>query len=519
MSLKRTLIKGTFLLTVAGMISRLIGFYYRIFLTHTIGAEGIGIYQLIFPVYALCFSLTSAGIQTTVSRLVAANDTPHRRNTQFVIFRIGLALSISLALLSSVFIYTQADWISIHFIQEKRCSSLLRILACTIPLGSLHCMVSGYYLGIKNASLSSVTQLVEQIVRVVSVYTMVTVLTQKHQLVTFDVAVWGMVFGEGASALISLTAIKCRQGKMRLQMRQNSFLQKAPETLTKSQEPSKRQLLSLIIRQSAPLTANRLVINSLQSVEAILIPAMLRQHGLGTSQALSTYGVLTGMALPLVMFPSAITNSVSVMLLPAIAQAQAEQKTASIKNAVENALKYCLLLGIYCTGIFLYLGNDMGMILFHNEEAGKFIVTLAWICPFLYITTTLGSIVHGLGKTFTYFVYNCLSLCIRIGFVTIAIPQIGILGYLWGVLASQLLLTALLLFCLNKECRCHLQLAEQIVVPVAFIGISILICNLLKPIWCTLSMPVVALGMKGIIVSLVYCGLALYNGILKSSRH
>lgn len=498
------------MLTLAGLISRLIGFYYRIFLTHTIGAEGIGIYQLIFPVYALCFTLTSAGIQTTVSRLVAANDTKEKEMTQFVIFRIGLLLSFFIALCSSVFIYTQADWIAVNFIQEERCASLLKILACTVPLGSIHCIVSGYYLGIKNASLSSVTQLIEQLVRVTSVYVMVTVLNRQHQLVPIDVAVWGMVFGEGSSALISLTAIKCRQGKLHLQFQQHSHLSK------KQHIPSKKQLFSLIIRQSAPLTANRMVINLLQSVEAILIPSMLKQYGFGTGQALSTYGVLTGMALPLVMFPSAITNSVAVMLLPAVAQAQAEHKTASIRNAVENAIKYCLLLGIYCTGIFLYMGTDMGMLLFHNEEAGKFIVTLAWICPFLYLTTTLGSIVHGLGKTFTYFIYNCLSLCIRIGFVIIAIPRIGILGYLWGMLASQLLLTFLLLNCLKKECRFLFQPVKHMILPLTAIGISLGTGQMIGCLFQTITTAgqlsaISRIIVQGMGITAVYCLLTLYQ--------
>ncbi len=71
MSRKHTLIKGTFILTATGLITRFMGFFYRIFLSHTFGEEGVGLYQLIFPIYALCFSFTAAGIETALSRLVA----------------------------------------------------------------------------------------------------------------------------------------------------------------------------------------------------------------------------------------------------------------------------------------------------------------------------------------------------------------------------------------------------------------------------------------------------------------
>lgn len=498
MSLRRTLIKGTFLLTAAGMISRLIGFYYRIFLTRTIGAEGIGIYQLIFPVYALCFSLTCAGLQTTVSRLIAANNAPNKKADQIRVYRIGFGLMFFLSIVTALFIYAKSDWIAVHFLRERRCGSLLAILACSIPLGAVHSAVSGYYYGLKRAGVPSFTQLAEQLVRVGAVSLLASICVSRHSPVTINIAVWGLVIGEGASALISLTAVWWEFGK-----------EKGKKAAPKL---SRRTTVRTLLQQSTPLTLNRLVINSLQSIEAVLIPSMLRIYGESTSSALSTYGTLTGMALPLVLFPSALTNSVSVLLLPTIAQAQAEKKSESIRYAIELSIKYCLLLGIYCTGIFLYLGNEIGKLLFHSEDAGHFIVTLAWICPFLYITTTLGSIVHGLGKTFLYFVYNSASLLIRIGFVVAVIPNIGILGYLWGVLASQLVLTVLLLFCLSRQCPIRYNPAKDIVMPILFLLTGVGISYFFTPLFHTLSLPrLVLLAAKALVVTCVYGALSLHT--------
>lgn len=524
MSIKRTLLKGTFLLTAAGMISRLIGFYYRIFLTHEIGAEAIGIYQLIFPVYALCFSLTAAGIQTTVSRLVAANDSMDRIRTQWRIYRLGLALSVSVAFVTSLFLYWKAGWIAHYFIREPRCENLLKILALSIPLGSVHSIVCGYYYGIKNASIPAITQLIEQIVRVAGVYLMVHICTVNRLLVSTEHAVWGLVLGEAASMLVSLTAIKYRQGRMLYQKKKAVLSRttgKYPDSHPKKEtipgyHPSRLALFSLLVRQSVPLTANRLCINLLQSVEAVLIPSMLKCYGLTTSAALSTYGILTGMSLPLILFPCALTNSVSVMLLPAIAEAQAKQQLSSIKKAIETSMKYCLMLGTYCTGMFLFFGNAMGVLLFHSEEAGKFIVTLAWLCPFLYLTAMLGSIVHGLGKTLTYFLYNCASLLIRIVFVVFMIPKIGILGYLWGVLASQLVLTLFLWFCLCKEYPIAFCAVEWIIKPVTAVLAGILLCKWMTPVWSAAPWPeVVLLGIKGLLMTFTAVLASVYLGIVR----
>lgn len=168
-----------------------------------------------------------------------------------------------------------------------------------------------------------------------------------------------------------------------------------------------------------------------------MIPGQLRQFGYSASESLSVYGVLTGMALPMVLFPSVLTNSVSVLLLPAIAEAQEKRDRKYILNTVKKACLYCILLGLACTLCFLLLGKWMGRTLFGNELAGTFIVILGWICPFLYLSTTLHSILNGLGKTTSTFLLNVLGLGVRIGFVVYAIPMVGIKGYLWGILISQ----------------------------------------------------------------------------------
>ena len=168
-----------------------------------------------------------------------------------------------------------------------------------------------------------------------------------------------------------------------------------------------------------------------------MIPGQLRQFGYSASESLSVYGILTGMALPMVLFPSVLTNSVSVLLLPAVAEAQEKRDRQYILDAVRKACFYCILLGLGCTFIFLILGNWMGRTLFGNTLAGTFIVTLGWICPFLYLSTTLHSILNGLGKTTSTFLLNVLGLGVRIGFVLYGIPVAGIKGYLWGILISQ----------------------------------------------------------------------------------
>ena len=144
-----------------------------------------------------------------------------------------------------------------------------------------------------------------------------------------------------------------------------------------------------------PLMGNRLVLNVLSSAEAIWIPSRLSSYGLSSAEALSIYGVLTGMAMPFIMFPSAITNSMAVLLLPTVAEAQADGNEARIARTISMSLRYSLYMGILCIGVFTLFGAELGVGVFQNPTAGIFMQILAWLCPFLYLATTMGSILNG----------------------------------------------------------------------------------------------------------------------------
>lgn len=436
MSQKKILIKGAFILTVAGLITRVIGFFYRIFLSRHFGEEGVGLYQLIFPVYALGFSLTCAGIQTAISRCVAGKSALGKHTQAKQILYAGACLSICLSLAVMIITQKNADFIAVHFLQEERCTSLLIAISYALPFASLHSCISGYYMGLKQTQIPAVSQLIEQIVRVASVYILYCTFSSDSHSPSILIAVAGLIGGEIASSFFCLFMFRRRQHSLRPTPRH-----------------SKSELLSPLaelLRLSVPLTANRILLNILQSIEAVSIPVQLRTYGMSTSQSLSIYGVLTGMALPCVLFPSAATNSIAAMMLPAIAELQASKRHEEMNRLIKKAGGSCFLLGFICCGGLLVTGRFIGEYIFHSKAAGSFIITLAWICPFLYTNNNLISIINGLGKTSSSLLFNSISLTIRILSVFLCIPFWGINGYLWGLLTSQLALFLLCILYLAK---------------------------------------------------------------------
>lgn len=457
MSRKQTIIHGTIILTITGFLSRFMGFFYRIFLSRTFGEEGVGLYQLIFPVYALCYSLTTAGIETAISRTVARKVSLGKEREAQEFLLTGLFLSFLLSCICMIAIQKNTTFIASKILGDERCIPLLTILSYTVPCSAIHSCICGYCYGLKQTSIPAAAQLVEQTARISGVFLLYRLLIKNQGTAPITIAVCGMVIGEFCSAAYTISTLPHvlrGQRTSRTPLHRHSLAApSATRVLPRMNMNIIYQRLRELLPLSLPLTANRVLINLLQSIEAISIPGRLQLFGLNTSEALSLYGVLNGMALPCILFPSAVTSSISIMLMPTVAEIQATDNRGEMLDIIKKVAGACFILGLFCCLAFLLFGAWIGITLFDSPTAGKFILTLAWICPFLYTNSALSSVINGLGKTSSTLFINTFSLLIRIAGVFYAIPLFGIQGYLWGLLISQLAATLLSVVIIYKNVR------------------------------------------------------------------
>ena len=443
----RTFIKGTLILTLTGLLSRVIGFFYRIYLSRLFGEEGMGIYQLLSPVLALSISLCAAGIQTAISKYVAASVAKGNCKDSYRYLFTGLFLSLLLSVPCMLLLLMFSDFVAVHFLLEARTASMLRIIALSIPAGAVHSCINGYYYGIKKTMLPSSTQLIEQFMRFFCVLAADFLARRSHTVPHINAAVVGLVVGECAAMLISLLAIYFRFYREEAGAGKSSLPCSNAGAFGISRFHAVKNLLVLAF----PLTVSRIVVNLLQSVEAVAIPSRLCRYGYDSVTALSVYGVLTGMALPLLFFPNALTGSMSLLLLPMVSEADAKGNTDAVKNTTLKTIQSCLLLGAACTLFFFLSGPFLGRFLFHSELAGRYIRSLSLLCPFLYLCTTLSGILHGLGKAVSVFFVNVFSLSLRLLFVFFLIPAFGIDCYILSMVLSQLLSAFFYLFLLYRK--------------------------------------------------------------------
>lgn len=435
MSQKHFILKGTFILTTAGLLTRVMGFFYRIFLGRSFSAEEIGLYQLIFPVYTLAFAATSAGIQTALARLVAAASAKKQHAKARSYLKAALLCSLSLSFCFLFLIQKNAVFLAAVVLGEPRCASLISLMAYALPFAALHSCTCGYFLGLRQIRFPALSQLLEQFARILFVILLYITGTHTAFHPPIAIAVLGLAGGEIFAALLCIHALR-----------------NAGQESPAAQESVFPTVPSLLFA-ALPLTASRVLLNLFQSLEAVSIPLALQKYGMSVSDSLGTYGILTGIALPCILFPSALTNSISTMLLPEVAGMPESQRKYALPGLLHKVIFFCLFLGFACLLFFFAASDFISRRIFHTPEAGNYLLTLAFICPFLYSNTALISVLNGLDLAGKTFLINLFSLAVRICGVLFLIPHFGILGYLWVLLASQLLTFICSLFLLLKQER------------------------------------------------------------------
>lgn len=431
--LKSPIVAGTFFLTAAGLITKLIGFFYRIFLSRVFKDEGLGIIGLVSPVIVLAHSIFAAGIQNAITRFVAASKKDKTAEAYGYLFT-GIAISVFLSGITTYVVFNQAPFIAANIIGERRCTPLLRISALSFPLATIHSCLNGFFYGQKRASVPAVSIIIEQLCRVLTVYALYKITVRAGANVSLSYVCLGMLAGEFCSALFSCIMLAFSN---------------------KNQDLSSHEAISFnkgksIVSLALPISLNRICISLISTLETIQLPKKLMASGLASSDALSVYGVFSGMALPLIMFPSAITNSVSSLLLPSVSEAQSQGDAKRIRKIIYLTIGFCFALGIGCLLFFSVFANLLGTFLFDSTVAAGQIRALSLVCPFLYLSGTLCSILNGLGKTGTTFVFNVSSILLRLGFVYFAVPSAGFAGYIYGILCSQILLDFVIILALKR---------------------------------------------------------------------
>ena len=510
--LKNNMIAGTLLLTCAGLITRIIGFFYRIFLSNALGARLLGIYQLIFPVYGICFTIFASGIQTAISKEVAEKQATRDERGTGRFLLTGTMLSVALALLLSALLFFSCRLTADLLLHEPECAESLRLLSVAFPFCGITSCISGYCYGKKRSLVPATSQLAEQTVRVVFL-----MLVSASVPVTCELAIVALLAGELSSCVYSCLGL--------LIMRRRERKRALPAGISvhdigAGRSGGWRSDLKRLLKRSVPLTTNRLFINVLHSFEAFLVPLTLRRYGMSRDEALSIFGILSGMTMSFLMFPGTLTNSLSVLLLPAVSEASARDNRRGLARSISVSIKYSVLLGVFAGFAFFFFGEELGVVVFHEEKAGVYLACLSFLCPILYVSTTLSSILNGLDKMNLTFLSSVLGLTLRVILFGALIPRLSVYGYFVSLLVSQLFMTLFDLILIRRSVAFSFDAVNTIVKPsVILLASASFFFHVYEFLAAQTTLPrLLLLGVCGTVMTLCALGLFAATGIFRRNE-
>jgi stage V sporulation protein B len=423
---RKSFVGSAVILMIAGLVARLLGFVYRICLSNLAGAEGIGLYELVVPVYTAIVLTITSGITIAVSKMTAERNARMDNVNPRRITVCALALTAAAGMLVSLLISLDPEFLSEKMLGDPRTHDALVVLVPCLPAVVAASALKGYFYGMQNVIPTAFSQTAEQTLKIVILFIASGRIAESGPEYACTIAVFSAAAGEILNMLILFLVFALRKKAGEKANRRPMIM-------------GRRSITKELLKAAVPVSANRLVISALSAAEFILIPVMLASGGLDEKSSMETFGRLTGMALPLIMFPSVVTNSIATTLVPAISESVALKRNKALNYQISKSIQITFILGMIFTAMFFSFSNEIGALLYRREKIGDLLFLLSFSCVFIYLQQTLTGVLNGLGKQSILLRNTIIGSVLRIAVVCVLIPMSGIRIYILGMTASLVL--------------------------------------------------------------------------------
>lgn len=463
--MKRRFVLNAVIMTGSALLTHTMAAGFRVYMSNTIGSGGIGLYQLICTIYFFCVTFSTSGITLITTRTVtecfAKGD--KGRGRRFTI--LGLYTALGLSAVSCAVLYIFSGEISQYVLGDVRAGLPLRVMALGLPFLAGSACFRGYFLARRKAYINAGEQLLEQVAEIVIFVIISSSLANKGvEYACCSVAI-GATGAEAISFLYTYILYRRDVGKLGVRPgRGTGFFQKA-------------------VSIGVPVTLSSTVRTGLSAAENVLIPRGLTAFGFSSEQALSKYGVIAGMAMPLLTFPAAFLLSFSSLMIPELTDAAARLRQASIRYMTERVLRFALLFSAPAAAIFFFFADGIGRLLFTEGEVIVYIRLLAPIVPLFYLDSVIDGMLKGLGEQLHYLGYNIIDSAVRVGLIAFGLPFFGVKGLIAVYFISGILNTGLSMLRLIKVARVDFKPINWVIKPLVSACLPCLLLSLVQRIF------------------------------------
>ena len=446
------LLKNTLLLAASTVLMRLCALCFQAYLASKVGAAELGIFGIISSVGVVFATISISGVRFSVTRLTSEAISCGNNYPRSLMKRAFLYACV-FGFLSGVGLFLGADALSKYWVMNKNASRALRLMALSMPLISFGAAAEGYFTAKQKIFRLVCTEFIAQLSRIVFVVFCFNRL-KGVELDVSTVLAGGSLVGE---CVLSLGVL---------------FLYFA-EIWRKKEQKIQKGISLRLVKIAFPLAVSAYMRTGLSSMGQIIIPSGLRKSGMGREVAFSTYGIITQMALPVIMFPAALLNALGEILVPRLTHSQVLNQKISISYIVNRALRIGIIFSFGIFGIMFFYSDLLGETIYKNPEAGMYIKIFSFLVPIIYVDCVTDGCLKGLDQQLHSMIYNVMEGVLNVLLLLLLLPKMAIGGYIIVMYVKEIFNAVLSLMRLNRVTSLDKDLSVIVGVMVAVCGAHI----------------------------------------------
>lgn len=419
----KVFIFNTLVLIFTSLVFRVIDIYFTSYISQKIGAEMLGIYQLVMSVYLFGITLATSGINLAVTRIISEELALNNLAGVKKVMKKCLYLSLATSLLASFLFFVNADFIVNVCLHNRVSKSIIYFICLALPLITMSSAISGYFAGVRRIYKNAIGQFVEHVGKVIVTAYLISLLLPNG----LNYACFALILGDLISEIISFVYIYI------------VYLLDKRKYDTFTQVVHENNYNKRIVRITVPIAITSYIRSGLTTLKQIIIPSSLEKSGINCSASLANYGMISGMALPIIMFPDILVKSFASLLVPEFARYHTKKDLSRTKQMTGILMLLVGIASLLLTASLYIFSDKLAVWLYQDITVGRFIRILAPLATFIYLDTIIDSVLRGLDAQVGVMLINIFDLLVSVSFIYFCVPKLGVLGYIISIYMSEIL--------------------------------------------------------------------------------
>ncbi len=433
-------LRSTALLTLSGIAAKTIDFVFRAYYSKQLGSEGLGVFSLCFAVHGIMLNIATGGIGVAVSKIVSEKLAKKEYGQVKATMNVAMTAVLALSIIVISFTYLFSGRIAEAFLKEPRCRTGIICIAPSVLFMGISYCIKGYFYASRRVLPPASSEFLEQGVKIISITYLLEKMLPLGIEKGCEAVFWGISLGELSSCFYLLCFYTANQKR-----KKHSVKGKWGKAAIS------------VARLALPIMVTSMATSFLRMHEEVLIVDSLQRSGLSQRQALSTYGGIHGMVMPLVVFPLTLLSSCFTMLVPEISRAYTRQSAARLKTLVSKIYRFCTFFGFLVMCIMVTFASELSELVYNAPQIAEHLRIIALLCPLMFVDSVSCGILNGMGKQTALLEFSFIDSLSRILLIMTVIPKYGTAALVFVIIASNMLTPYLTMKKVLRETSIHFQ--------------------------------------------------------------